>query len=291
MMKPRHKVYYTRIAASALTGLLSGLAGLTPMEGLSLFLLAYFLVTPLSLKLWGDELRDVGLLKLYREALGSSILALLLIWTLVINLAGSGVAIYVVRASQGGIYPIQTIEGRTVGPGERPLAGYNAVLLELEDGKIADIYVGTYAEKSPNTKLILGRTEVSLSESGDVTLRGSYNLSLERDLRRMGKLFGNVTMYRNGTVILNNSLRLEVGDLKEMDVGTGHIRVKHDPKGVLNLEIVSKMEALDELPLSAFISSIQEKEGYVYVFDAFKPVWKTKTARLDDSYVIVLPPG
>ncbi|MCD6348190.1 MAG: hypothetical protein J7L91_01015, partial [Candidatus Korarchaeota archaeon] len=62
-MNPKHKVYYFRVSVSALVGLVSGLTNAPPLEGLSLFLLAYFLVTPLSLKLWGNELKDVGLIK------------------------------------------------------------------------------------------------------------------------------------------------------------------------------------------------------------------------------------
>ncbi len=290
MMKPKHKVYYFRVALSSLVGLVSGIAGLTPMEGLSLFLLAYFLVTPLSLKLWGDELKDMGLMKLYREALGSSFLALLLIWTLVINLMGPGVPIYVVRASQGGIYPIQTIDGRIVGPDERPLAGYNAVYLKLTGHNIEDIYVGSYAKMGDLTKVILGHTEVTLSK-GEICISGIYNLSIESDYKRMSKLLGNITMFVNGTLIINGTMKLNPGETKELTYNSTVMEVSHTAPGLLDIEINSTRDKITEYPVSAFISSIEEKEGYIFVFDSVKPFWKTRTARVDDSYVVVLPPG
>ncbi|MDK2383305.1 MAG: hypothetical protein QI199_00665 [Candidatus Korarchaeota archaeon] len=289
-MKPKHKVYYLRVALLSLVGLVSGIAGLTPMEGLSLFLLAYFLVTPLSLKLWGDELKDLGLMKLYREALGSSFLALLLIWTLVINLMGPGVPIYVVRASQGGIYPIQTIDGRIVGPGERPLAGYNAVYLKLTDHNIEDIYIGSYAKKGDLTKVILGRTEVTLSK-GEIHISGVYNLSIGSDYKRMSKLLGNITIFVNGTLVINGTMKLNPGETKEFTYNSTMMEVSHTAPGVLDVEIDSTRGRITEYPVSVFISSIEEKEGYIFVFDSVKPFWKTRTARVDDSYVVVLPPG
>ncbi len=291
MMNPKHKVYYFRVSVSALVGLVSGLTNAPPLEGLSLFLLAYFLVTPLSLKLWGNELKDVGLIKLYREALGSSLLALLLVWTLVMNMIGAGVAVYVVRTSQNGVYPLQTVDGRTIGPNERPLAGYNAVSLKVSDGKIKDIHVGTYARRSEGlTRLYLGDTKVTLSNNS-LNIEGEYNLSFEADLRRMSYLFKNVTLFRNGTLILNNTIRLEPGETENMKIGDAFITVTHDPKGTIHLELDSPYNGTLTFPITVFISSIVEEGDYIYVFDAFKPVWKTRTARVDDSYVIVLPPG
>ena len=289
-MKPKHKVYYFRVALSSLVGLASGIAGLTPMEGLSLFLLAYFLVTPLSLKLWGDELKDIGLMKLYREALGSSFLALLLIWTLVINLVGPGVPIYVVRASQSGIYPIQTIDGRTVGPNDRPLAGYNAVSLKLSGHNIQDIYVGSYARTGDVTRVVLGHTEVTLSK-GEIRLSGVYNLSIESDYRRMSELLGNITMFMNGTLIINETMKLNPGGSRKLTYNSTVMEVSYTAPGLLSVEINSTREKIAEYPVSVFISSIEEKDGYIFVFDSVKPFWKTRTARVDDSYVVVLPPG
>ncbi len=290
MMKPKHKVYYFRVALSSLVGLVSGIAGLTPMEGLSLFLLAYFLVTPISLKLWRDELKDTGLMKLYREALGSSFLALLLIWTLVINLMGPGVPIYVVRASQSGIYPIQTIDGRTVGPDERPLAGYNAVSLKLSGQNIEDIYVGSYAKKRDVTKIMLGHTEITLS--GDkIRLSGIYNLSIESDYRRMSRLLGNITMFINGTLIVNETMKLNPGESQRLTYNSTVMEVFHAVPGLLSIEINSTRDEIAEYPVSIFISSIEERNGFIFVFDSVKPFWKTRTARVDDSYVVILPPG
>ncbi len=291
MMKPKHKVYYFRVALSSLVGLVSGIAGLSPMEGLSLFLLAYFLVTPISLKLWGSKLRDAGLMKLYREALGSSFMALLLVWTLAINLAGSGVVIYVVRTSQSGIYPIQTVDGRVVGPDERPLAGYNAVMLNLSGRNIKDIYVGSYARASSETEVVLGHTKVRLSGTS-VHLEGEYNLSIKSDYERMKRLLGNLTVYINGTLVINGTVRLAPGESHMAVHGPTVMVVENSAPGTLTVEINSTREAISSYPLSVFISSVHEKDEHLFVFDAVKPFWKTRTARVDDnSYVVILPPG
>ncbi len=287
-MKARHKVYYFRVLVSSLAGLISGLAGLSSMEGLSLFLLVYFLVTPISLRLWGDELRDTGLMKLYKEAIGSSFLAFLLIWVLVINLMGVGVSIYVVRASSSGIYPIQTIDGRTIGPDERPFAGYNVVFINISKGKIKDIYVGTYAKKSYKiTQLYLDNTEIRIWNNGTLFIEGNYSLSSDRDLARMKNLFGNVTLYRNGSIILNNT-EIRVGESTKLILRNVTVNIFYN-RDAIHLELASDLNKISEYPISAFISFVKEKGDYIYVFDSLKPVWKTRTARVDESYLVVLP--
>ncbi len=290
-MEARHKVYYFRVLISSLAGLASGLIGLTSIEGLSLFLLTYFLVTPVSLRLWGNELKDTGLIKLYKEAVGSSFLAFLLVWVLVINLMGLGVSIYVVRTSSSGIYPIQTLDGRTVGPDERPFAGYNAVFLNVSNGKIKDIYVGTYAKKSyETTQLYLSNTKIKLWNNGTLLIEGSYNLSSDRDSIRIRKLFKNVTLYRNGTLILDGA-KLSLGDSKSFTLGNITINVLYNSKDTIHLKLISRKDKVTEYPTSVFISLIEEKGNYIYVFDSLKPIWKTRTARVDESYLIVLPSG
>ncbi len=290
-MEARHKVYYFRVLISSLAGLASGLIGLSSIEGLSLFLLTYFLVTPISLRLWGNELKDTGLIKLYREAIGSSFLAFLLVWVLVVNLMGLGVSIYIVRTSSGGIYPIQTLDGRTVGPDERPFAGYNAVFLNVSNGKIKDIYVGTYAKKSyETTQLYLSNTKIKLWSNGTLLVEGNYNLSLDRDLMRIRKLFKNVTLYRNGSLILNGT-KLRLGYSKKFTIKNITINITYTSKNVIHLRFISGKDKVAKYPTSVFISFIEEKGGYVYVFDSLKPVWKTRTARVDESYLIILPSG
>ncbi len=288
-MEARHKVYYFRVLIASLAGLASGLAGLSSMEGLSLFILVYFLVTPISLRLWGDELKDTGLMKLYREAIGSSFLAFLLVWVLVINLMGMGVSIYVVRASGSGIYPIQTLDGRTVGPDERPLAGYNAVFINVSKGKIKDIYVGTYAKKSYEmTELYLDNTEIKIWSNGTLLIEGSYNISSNRDLTRMKKLFGNLTLYRNGTLVLNGT-KMRIGESAKLTLGNITINVLYKNKGTIHLKFISSIDKISKYPTSVFISFVKEKGNYIYIFDSLKPVWKTRTARVDESYLVVLP--
>ncbi|RLG44294.1 MAG: hypothetical protein DRN78_00400 [Thermoproteota archaeon] len=291
-MNAKSKIYYFRLAISSLVGLLSGLINLGPLEGLSLFLLTYFLVTPISLRLWGRDLREMGLMKIYREGLGSSILALLLVWTLAINLVGPGVPMYVVRTGQSGIFPLQTVEGRVIGPNEASLVGYNAVLLNLtNDNKIEDMLVGTYAKDLGNyVEVNLRRTRVVLYKNGTVLIEGTYSLSDSTDMKRLHKIFGNITLYRNGTLLLN-STTLVPGGSSTIKLGEASIEVSYLSKGIITLKTTALANENNiSFPADAFISKIVRKDGYIYIFDALKPSWRTRTARVDDSYIIVLPP-
>ena len=291
-MNAKSKIYYFRLAISSLVGLLSGLINLGPLEGLSLFLLTYFLVTPISLRLWGRDLRETGLMKIYREGLGSSILALLLVWTLAINLVGPGVPMYVVRTGQSGIFPLQTMEGRVIGPNEASLVGYNAVLLNLtNDNKIEDMLVGTYAKDLGNyVEVNLRRTRVVLYKNGTVLIEGTYSLSDSTDMKRLHKIFGNITLYRNGTLLLN-STTLVPGGSSTIKLGEASIEVSYLSKGIITLKTTALANENNiSFPADAFISKIVRKDGYIYIFDALKPSWRTRTARVDDSYIIVLPP-
>lgn len=291
-MNAKSKIYYFRLAISSLVGLLSGLINLGPLEGLSLFLLTYFLVTPISLRLWGRDLREMGLMKIYREGLGSSILALLLVWTLAINLVGLGVPMYVVRTGQSGIFPLQTVEGRVIGPNEASLVGYNAVLLNLtNDNKIEDMLVGTYAKDLGNyVEVNLRRTRVVLYKNGTVLIEGTYSLSDSTDMKRLHKIFGNITLYRNGTLLLN-STTLVPGGSSTIKLGEASIEISYLSKGIITLKTTALAnENSISFPADAFISKIVRKDGYIYIFDALKPSWRTRTARVDDSYIIVLPP-
>ncbi len=291
-MNAKSKIYYFRLAISSLVGLLSGLINLGPLEGLSLFLLTYFLVTPISLRLWGRDLREMGLMKIYREGLGSSILALLLVWTLVINLVGPGVPMYVVRAGQSGIFPLQTMEDRVIGPNEASLVGYNAVLLNLTtDNKIEDMLVGTYAKDLGNyVEVNLRRTRVVLYKNNTVLIEGTYSLSDSTDMKRLHKVFGNITLYRNGTLLLN-STTLVPGDSSTIKLGKASIEVSYLSTGIITLKTTALANENNiSFPADAFISKIVRKDGYIYIFDALKPSWRTRTARVDDSYIIVLPP-
>ncbi len=290
-MEARHKVYYFRVIISSLAGLVSGLAGLPSIEGLSLFLLIYFLVTPISLRLWGDELKDTGLVKLYKEAIGSSFLAFLLIWVLVANLMGMGVSIYLVRASSSGIYPIQTLDGRIIGPNERPFAGYNVIFLNISKGKIKGIYIGTYTKKSYGiTKLYLNSTEVKIWDNGTLLIEGNYALSSDRDLARMKNLFGNITLYRNGSIILG-STKIRIGGSTKLILGNITLNIFYNSRGIIHLKFISNINKISRYPTSVFISFVKEKSSYIYVFDSLKPIWKTRTARVDESYLVVLPLG
>ena len=290
-MKPKHKVYYLRVTLSAVVGLLSGVFGLSAPEGLTLFLFTYFLVTPLSLKLWGKDLKDMGLMKIYREGLGSSLLSLLLIWTLVINLLGPGVTMFVVRATSSGAYPIQTIDGRTVAPDEHPLEGYNAALISFDDkGNVVKVLLGAYTRGNQEEfRAKVDGFEIDVS-GGEASIRATIDLKKSIHAKRAEMLFGNVTVLRNGTMILNGT-KIGVGEKVELTLGARRVLVHRPTNLTLEVELTGSASGIDEFPLNVFIAEIVEKDGFVFVFDPIEPVRRSRTARVDDSYLVVLREG
>ena len=98
-------------------------------------------------------------------------------------------------------------------------------------------------------------------------------------------------MFMNGTLIINETMKLNPGGSRKLTYHSTVMEVSYTAPGLLSVEINSTREKIAEYPVSVFISSIEEKDGYIFVFDSVKPFWKTRTARVDDSYVVVLPPG
>lgn len=288
-MRPKYKVYSFRLLISSAVGVLNGLLRLDPSIGVLAFIFAYFLVTPLSLMIWRKELREVGLMELYREAIGASILTLILTWSLSMNLTGYGVAIYVVRADDSGIYPIETLDGRRLSPNNEELFGYNAVNLTLLNDVVNHVRIGTCSERGERTSLRMGKYDLTLG-GDELTLRTQLNLSKSEDREFLKRIFGNLTIYRNGTIALGN-LSLPLNTTREMKLGASDLSLVYRGFPELILELRAPLEHQREFPVNLFLSGVTNRDSQLCVFDAREIKVGRKSFNVGDRYYVVIMVG
>ncbi len=289
-MRPKYRVYGFRLLTSSLVGILNGLLRVEPSIGILTFILAYFLVTPLSLMIWRGELKEIGLMELYKEAIGTSLLALILTWSLSMNLTGYGVVIYVVKANGSGIYPIETLDGRKLPPGNGELFGYYAVNLTLSNGVVNRVRIGACLERGEKTSLMMGNYELTF-RGDELTLRTHLNLSNGEDREFLRKMFGNLTLYRNGTLALGN-LSLSLNTVKEVKLGLFNLSLAYQRFPLLSLELRASLEHQREFPVNLFLSGVTDRDSQLCVFDAkdIKVGRRSFNVR-DRHYVVIITEG
>ncbi|MEM2810999.1 MAG: hypothetical protein QW187_04130, partial [Candidatus Korarchaeum sp.] len=236
-MRPKYKVYGFRLLVSSLVGLLNGFLRLDPSIGILAFIFAYFLVTPISLRVWREELKVIGLMEIYKEAIGASILALILTWSLSMSLTGYGIAIYVVKANGSGIYPIETLDGRMLPPNNEDLFGYNAVFLTLSNSTVNRVRIGACIEKREELSLRIGDYNLTL-RGDELVLRTHFNISNGENRDFLRRMFGNLTIYRNGTLALGN-LSLPPNTTRKLKLGTSNVSLTYRRFPELSLELRS----------------------------------------------------
>ncbi|MDW8035587.1 MAG: hypothetical protein RMI85_03935, partial [Candidatus Korarchaeum sp.] len=256
-MRPKYKVYSFRLLVSSIVGILNGLLRLDPSIGILAFIFAYFLVTPLSLRIWRDELKGIGLMELYKEAIGTSILALILIWSLSMSFTGYSVMIYVVKANNSGIYPIETLDGRKLLPNNEELFGYNAVSLTLSNDVVNKVRIGVCTERKENISLRIGNYDLTL-EGSELVLRTRSNLSSSEDRDFLRKIFGNLTVYRNGTLVLGN-MSLPPNTTKKLKLGISNVSLSYERFPELILDMRAPLGSQLEFPVSMFLTEVVEK--------------------------------
>lgn len=285
-MRPKYKVYSFRLLASSLTGLLNGLLKADPSLGILAFILAYFLVTPISLRIWRDELKDLGLMALYKEAIGASLLALILTWSLAMSFTGQGIVIYAVRANQSGVHPIETLDGKILPPGNEELFGYNSVLLNFSNGVLKGAKLGICFEGSSDFTSRMGDYDLKLTQSEvSVSVEVDPRSSEGREL--LSKLFGDLKVYRNGTLVLGN-ISISPGSFKELKKGASNVSLRYVGPHLI-LELRSDLKTgLQEFPLNTMISEIRRESSKLCVFDARDPKTGRRSLNVRERYYLVV---
>ncbi|MEM0036318.1 MAG: hypothetical protein QXJ48_06545 [Candidatus Korarchaeum sp.] len=285
-MRPKYKVYGFRLLVSSLVGLLNGSLRLDPSIGILAFIFAYFLVTPISLRVWREELKVIGLMEIYKEAIGASILALILTWSLSMSLTGYGIAIYVVKANGSGIYPIETLDGRMLPPNNEDLFGYNAVFLTLSNSTVNRVRIGACIEKREELSLRIGDYNLTL-RGDELVLRTHFNISNGENRDFLRRMFGNLTIYRNGTLALGN-LSLPPNTTRKLKLGTSNVSLTYRRFPELSLELRSALRSRQEFPVNIFLSEVLEKNSQLCFFDAKDIKIGRRSFNVRDRYYVVV---
>lgn len=285
-MRPKYKVYGFRLLVSSLVGLLNGFLRLDPSIGILAFIFAYFLVTPISLRVWREELKVIGLMEIYKEAIGASILALILTWSLSMSLTGYGIAIYVVKANGGGIYPIETLDGRMLPPNNEDLFGYNTVFLTLSNSTVNRVRIGACIEKREELSLRIGDYNLTL-RGDELVLRTHFNISNGENRDFLRRMFGNLTIYRNGTLALGN-LSLPPNTTRKLKLGTSNVSLTYRRFPELSLELRSALRSQQEFPVNIFLSEVLEKNSQLCFFDAKDIKIGRRSFNVRDRYYVVV---
>ncbi|MEM3870421.1 MAG: hypothetical protein QXJ39_04735 [Candidatus Korarchaeum sp.] len=285
-MRPKYKVYGFRLLVSSLVGLLNGFLRLDPSIGILAFIFAYFLVTPISLRVWREELKVIGLMEIYKEAIGASILALILTWSLSMSLTGYGIAIYVVKANGSGIYPIETLDGRMLPPNNEDLFGYNAVFLTLSNSTVNRVRIGACIEKREELSLRIGDYNLTL-RGDELVLRTHFNISNGENRDFLRRMFGNLTIYRNGTLALGN-LSLPPNTMRKLKLGTSNVSLTYRRFPELSLELRSALRSQQEFPVNIFLSEVLEKNSQLCFFDAKDIKIGRRSFNVRDRYYVVV---
>ncbi|MEM1984502.1 MAG: hypothetical protein QXR35_00090 [Candidatus Korarchaeum sp.] len=285
-MRPKYKVYGFRLLVSSLVGLLNGFLRLDPSIGILAFIFAYFLVTPISLRVWREELKVIGLMEIYKEAIGASILALILTWSLSMSLTGYGIAIYVVKANGSGIYPIETLDGRMLPPNNEDLFGYNTVFLTLSNSTVNRVRIGACIEKREELSLRIGDYNLTL-RGDELVLRTHFNISNGENRDFLRRMFGNLTIYRNGTLALGN-LSLPPNTTRKLKLGTSNVSLTYRRFPELSLELRSALRSQQEFPVNIFLSEVLEKNSQLCFFDAKDIKIGRRSFNVRDRYYVVV---
>ncbi len=283
-MRPKHKVYYFRLLTSSLVGILNGLLRVDPTVGISAFIFTYFLVTPLSLRIWRDELKGMGLMEIYKEAIGTSFLALIIVWSLTMSFTGQGVALAVVREKGSGIYPIETLDGRYLPPGNEEMMGYSVVLLNISD-HLMDAELGACLNGTSSFKM--GRYYLTVGDS--ISLRIELKLSDPEDREILRRIIGNFSIYRNGTMVFGEN-KVHMGGSINITSNGSDLSLKFSGLNDIILEIRSPIDVPKDSPLNSFIK-IKRSDSQLCLFDSVKPKIGRRTISIHGYHIVILPGG
>ncbi|MCC6028892.1 MAG: hypothetical protein LM591_01980 [Candidatus Korarchaeum sp.] len=283
-MRPKHKIYYFRLSASSLVGILNGLLRVDPAVGLSAFIFTYFLVTPLSLRIWKDELKGMGLMEIYKEAIGSSLLALIFFWSLTMSFTGQGVALAVVREKGSGIYPIETLDGRHLPPGNEEMMGYSVVYLNISD-HLRDAELGVCLNGTSSFRM--GRYYLTVSDI--ISLRIELKPFDPGDREILRRILGDFSIYRNGTIIFGKN-RAHLGESINMSSNGLNISLKFFGPNDITLEMRSPINTSKGSLLNSFIK-VRSSDSQLCLFDSVKPKIGRRTISLQGYHIVILPGG
>ncbi len=281
-MTLKDSLFWLKLSLSSLAGLLAGVAGLSATEGLTLFFFTDIAAGTALLTWRREAVSEVGVYKAYREFFMTSFLAFFLLWTLSLNVAAGGVAIYLASPVEG-VQELRPVVPRDGFP-------YNALWILNSTDETYTALVGSCAPMGEaanleNLTASAGPSGITLVveapvEEGSPTALGWANLT-----------------YENGTVTLrlpgDGGIELRVGEERTAELGGHPLRVRTSPAGPAAARVEVEVGPLPAQssdlsggPLGALVSRIFVEGDRYCVFEPGPATFK-RTLRVDGAYVLI----
>ncbi|MDK2465019.1 MAG: hypothetical protein QI223_09645 [Candidatus Korarchaeota archaeon] len=281
-MTLKDSLFWLKLSLASLTGIISGLIGLSATEGLTLFFFTDIAAGTAFLTWKKGAVSEVGVYKAYREFFMTSFLAYFLLWTLTLNLTAGGLALYLAAPAAG----VQEL--RPVIPSEN--FPYNVLWILNTTDETYTALIGSCAPRSDMARL--RNLAASLGGEG-LTLRTTVTV-LQGSSVGLGWV--NVT-YQNETVALDviglDRLTLGVGEEASADLGEYPLVAESLSVGLgrVNVTITvgpipAETADFSAEKLGALISRVLVEENRYCVFEPETRTFK-RTLRIGDAYVVV----
>ncbi len=284
-MDPKNKVFSLKIVLAIIVGTVSGILNLSPAEGLSLYIFTFFLAVPISLKAWGSELGDMGLMKIYREGAGSSFLALLMFWTISLTLFGGGPVILFVNTNySSGVYNLEFRNGTAVPPNLTELSGYNCINLSLSNSKVVAAYLGICG--IGEGKYLM--RDILVSVRGDsISIQMNSSAYDVKDNNAIAVLLKGVNLSVKENYLIINGIKIKDGESSKVTINSTEFNVRFKNYRIILFSQEVSVDEISSTPLGNLLEVIKAKKGY-NVFDKRVARFKERTIRINErAYVIV----
>lgn len=279
-LSEREAVFFIKVSASCLLGIVAGILKISAALGISLFVLLLFLTGFLY---FTSGRKELGLYSVYREGAGTSLLGFILMWSLFLTLAGGGVTIYVVEANSSGVYPLVKV----IGPNTLDynisyvhLGGRHGWPLQVTD--VLDLWLGKSFTNEGNTTV---RKYNICLKNGVVNVTFDVNPVLERHI---DLLSSDVRVEKGSCKIYGKlNITLENNSLKEISLDEALLKFYFNGSTLkISVENVKLGSNLTRWGVN-LLSFEEGKRAYIFVE---RPPRITRTARVDDVYIVVLVP-
>jgi hypothetical protein len=278
-LSDKEAIFFVKIIASCLLGMAAGIFKINAYLGISLFVLLLFLTGFLY---FSSGRRELGLYSVYREGAGTAFLGFILMWSLFLTIAGGGITVYTAEANGTGICPLVKVAG----PGALDynisyvrLGGKHGWPLQVTD--VLDLWLGKSLKEGSTT---IGGYEVELKDD-KFNISLYVNPSFEQHIRLLNS---NVKMERGTCKIYGRfNITLEGNSSKEIYLGEALLKFYFNGS---MLKILIEDVKLGSNLTSEGVNIFSIKEGGVSYIFVERPPRVTRTARVDDVYVIVLTP-
>ncbi len=159
-------IFYIKVVFSLVAGIIAGIAGMSGVKGISFFILIFFLSATIFLTFKREAVLRLGFYRTYREAIGSSLIAFLLTWSITMSILAGKPSLYTAPTTLGP-HPISFSNGTMVPSKLKPLnLTFNAVyVVKPIDDKNWKLMLGVYSSLNEKTSLELSKCNLTYFKS------------------------------------------------------------------------------------------------------------------------------